>query len=98
MKDNKSKRISALYSDMNITKDFRYLLYDIFQYTNTDIFKIKFLDEISKIILNFFKCDVIEIWVREESKKNILKYQDKHTIHLVTIYCITTKLKMIKLI
>lgn len=55
-------------SDYKFAEDFRVLSQQILIYANRNIPKIDFYREILKMILNFSKCDVAELWLNKGDK------------------------------
>lgn len=57
-----------------LSHDFRALLRRILDVTNRGITRIDFLQEISKMLLNFCGCDALELWLKETDKYTHCEY------------------------
>ncbi len=68
MKTNRSKRNHRPVSGSKLADDFQVLTYQILQYSNQGISRTIFQQEVSKMIMNFSGCEVVELWVKEHGK------------------------------
>ncbi len=64
----RSNNVHPRDSDYKSAKDYLDMSHNILELSNRGIPRIDFLREISKILLNFSGCDVIELWFRENKK------------------------------
>jgi len=57
--------LNTTKSKRKLPDDFLKLSHQILFSANKGLLRIDFLQEVAKIILNFSKCDVIELWIKE---------------------------------
>lgn len=65
---NRSNRIRKSNSFRKLVKDFHTLSHQILQYANQGVSRITFQREVSKMIMDFSKCDAVELWLKEHGK------------------------------
>jgi len=68
METKHSKRNHRSISGSKLADDFQALTYQILQYSNQGISRTIFQQEVSKKIMNFSGCEVVELWVKEHGK------------------------------
>ncbi len=68
METKHSKRNHSPVSGSKLADDFQALTYQILQYSNQGISRTTFQQEVSKKIMNFSGCEVVELWVKEHEK------------------------------
>ena len=67
--ENKNKKQIFTFSSTNkIPEDLSNLSHHILRYANSGVSRISFLREISKILLDFFECNVVELWLKKDDK------------------------------
>jgi len=67
MNEQRSSSGSSYKSASGVTDRFHKLSHDIFQYANINISRAELLNEITKILYEFFDCEEVEIWMKESN-------------------------------
>ena len=65
MGKKRSKRIDSLTTGAKLVGDFRVLSNEILHYANRGVPTIDFLRAVSKMLMDFSGCDVVELWLKE---------------------------------
>lgn len=86
MKNNNSNKIVTNISDSKFAKDFCVIAHWILKYANSGIPKADFLREVCKIIIDFSKCDTLEIYTKENDRCYLCKTKNysKKSFHFET--------------
>ncbi|MBI4649314.1 MAG: hypothetical protein HY738_22630 [Bacteroidia bacterium] len=83
MKLKNSQNTANQNLSFGLVEKIRKLYDNIIQYTSNEINKIDLLKEIFRLLSNFFKCDGIEIWIKEDGpiRRYDVSWFDKKNFH-----------------